>query len=224
MAIKDLRFKMLEEAYQMIVDDGIENFTVRNLSKKLNISHNTMYRHFKSKSELIYTLLEVGFEHLAESIGTVIQKKDLNNFDKFRECVFISFEFAVNNPHIYKLMFATEFKNINLPEGFTKAYGRYYYQVLKSVEDCINSGEIKKGTKYSVLNTTWGLLHGLAILLIDDILPLKTDMNALPRLPNISNSRSEPTQFSGCSNIRDIVGFSIDALLDSFISTKEKSG
>ncbi len=219
MAIKGLKLKMLEEAYQMIVNEGIDNFTVKNLSKKLNISHNTMYRHFKSKAELIFILLEKKFEELKKSNKAIIERDDLNNIDKYRECFFESLEFSLNNPHIYKLIFATEFKNEDLPNGFTKVYGEYYSQLLKLIEDSIESGEIVKGTKFSVLNTTWALLHGLAMFLVDDVLPCVDDLNSIPKI--FDNAKDEESRIPGSENVRDVVGASVDVLLNSIYSTKK---
>ena len=219
MAITGLRNKMLELAYRMIVEDGIENFTVKSLSKKLNISHNTMYRHFRSKADLVNTLLEEEFKNMAAATLAVIQRDDLDNMDKYRECAYCSLEFAVSKPCIYKLMFATEFKKEDVSESFIKEYSRYYNHLLELVQECIESGEIENGTKYSVLNTTWGLLHGLAMLLIDNILPLNKNMDSIPRPLGSSNFSTE--QVAGADSIREIVGFSVDAFLDSIFSGKK---
>lgn len=209
---------MLKTAYKMIADDGVENFTIRNLSKRLDISHNTMYRHFKSKYELIYTLLEEEIKLLSEATRAVIERDDLSDIDKYKECLFCAVEFATNNPHIYKLMFAMEAKDKDLSKNFKATYGEYYYQLLNLIEKLMQSGKIKKGTKFSVLNTTWALLHGTAMLLADNILPLSKDMNTLPQLLNSNPSEDNSIRAAGYSDIRNMIGFSIDALLDSFLS------
>lgn len=210
---------MLKTAYQMIADDGIEKFTIRNLSKRLNISHNTMYRHFKSKYELIYTLLEEEIKLLSDATRAAIERDDLEDIDKFKECLFCAVEFATNNPHIYKLMFAMEVKDKDLSKNFKATYGEYYYQLINLIETLLESGKFKKGTRFTIMNTTWALLHGIAMLLADNILPLSKDMNSLPQLLNSKPSEDNSSRAAGYSDIRNLSGFSINALVNSFLSS-----
>ena len=215
MAIKGLRKKLIQEATLLIANRGIEKFSVKDLSRKLKISHNTMYRHFKSKSELVYTILEDGFFDLSQENRKIIEMVDLQNRDKYKECAYASFFYAVHNPHMYKLMFATEFKKDDLPEGFAKTYSTYYNQLIGLIDKCIDSGEIKKGMKkYNILNTTWALLHGIAMLHINSTLPFMKHQGSTSKRP--VRDVNPDTQISDIGYVHKLVRNSINGLVDSF--------
>ena len=60
-------FKMLSERQEQIIkasidlidNNGIQGFTIKNLSKAIGISEPAIYRHFESKFEILATILEI---------------------------------------------------------------------------------------------------------------------------------------------------------------------
>ena len=53
----NLRKTLIDEGLKILCRDGIESFSLRNLSKKLGVSHAAAYRHFSSKEELLRAIL-----------------------------------------------------------------------------------------------------------------------------------------------------------------------
>jgi AcrR family transcriptional regulator len=53
----NLRKALIEEGLKTLCRDGIGSFSLRNLSKKLGVSHAAAYRHFSSKEELLKAIL-----------------------------------------------------------------------------------------------------------------------------------------------------------------------
>lgn len=207
MTIANLRLKILEEAYQMISEDGFDSFSVRNLSRRLGISHNTMYRHYKSKMHLVTTLVQSGFEHLISAFKAVRERDDLDEVEKFKECAYIYIEFAVNNPNIYKVMFLPDLFRDEIPEDLMQLFKENYSKLFSCAEDCVRSGSITRGTAYSVSNMVWACSHGLASFLIKNMLPLNKALDCIPPFMQQGKTGKE-------SSIHDAVAFSIDVIFD----------
>ncbi len=167
MAIKDLKMKMLEEASAMIKEDGIDNFSVRILSRRLNVSHNAMYRHFKTRSELLFTLLMSAYEHIYNSFTAIISRNDISGISKFRECVNMYIEFAFKNPHIYKMMFAPDSVGKNCPEDIFHLWEKNYLTIVSLVRESLGSEPISNEEAQAFVDITWAFAHGLVYLVSD---------------------------------------------------------
>jgi AcrR family transcriptional regulator len=49
----ETRKKIVDAVVRVVLDDGIHAFTVQNVADKAGVSHRTVYRHFKTREELI---------------------------------------------------------------------------------------------------------------------------------------------------------------------------
>src|SRR6187455_2079359 len=49
----ETREKIVDAVVRVVLDDGIHAFTVQNVADKAGVSHRTVYRHFKTREELI---------------------------------------------------------------------------------------------------------------------------------------------------------------------------
>jgi AcrR family transcriptional regulator len=61
-------------AREVIFSKGIENLTVREIAKELNITNGALYRHFKSKNEIVSLLIDDIEENLLYAIQEAAKK------------------------------------------------------------------------------------------------------------------------------------------------------
>jgi AcrR family transcriptional regulator len=50
--------EIIEISIQLIADLGIQGFTIKNLSKRLGVTEGAIYRHFESKTEILFSILK----------------------------------------------------------------------------------------------------------------------------------------------------------------------
>jgi AcrR family transcriptional regulator len=212
MAIKNLKAKMIKEAYKMITDEGFDNFSVRILSKKLNVSHNAMYKHFSSKAELLFEVVKLGFDNLTSAFIRIKESTDIDEITKYKEILYVHIEFALKNPDVYRLMYNFDLINSELPEDLTNTYATNYKTAAETVEEAIKIGKFKDASVFTMANTTWAFAHGMALLLIDNIIPKMENVDSLPQLLKVQANNKEVS-------VRDIVKHSIDLLFDGLIAT-----
>ena len=57
----NLRRELMDSALKLIEEKNDFNFTMRELARKAQVTHNAPYRHFADKTELLASLAEEGF-------------------------------------------------------------------------------------------------------------------------------------------------------------------
>ncbi|MEN8122286.1 MAG: TetR/AcrR family transcriptional regulator [Bacteroidota bacterium] len=103
--------QIIEESINIIHSEGIQGFTIKNLSNALNLSEAAIYRHFKSKTEILCALLDSFIEILNDFIKLTIENES-NSLEKIKS-IFekLSLTFS-NKPAYVSVIFAEEiFKN-----------------------------------------------------------------------------------------------------------------
>src|SRR4051812_17953974 len=62
----NLRRVLLDAALALVDEEGRLDFTMRELARRAEVTHNAPYRHFTSRDELVAALAEEGFRALRE--------------------------------------------------------------------------------------------------------------------------------------------------------------
>src|SRR5579859_6947084 len=65
---KDLRNALVDEAIAVLAEDGSGSLTLRELARRLGVTHTAPYAHFTDKKALLEVVADAGFERLAERI------------------------------------------------------------------------------------------------------------------------------------------------------------
>ena len=127
----------------MLEEEGLARLSLREVARRAGVSHNAPYRHFPDRESLLAALATEGFERLGEALQSRPR----------REMGEAYVEFALANPQRFRLMFG----------GLTKLgpRGRGVYERL--VESFADLGD---DAPYAAA-AAWGLVHGLAHLLLD---------------------------------------------------------
>jgi AcrR family transcriptional regulator len=139
----ELRQAVLQSAGELIEKEGLAALSLREVARRAGVSHNAPYRHFPDRDSLLAALAAEGFERL----GDALQSRPR------REMGEAYVEFALANPERFRLMFG----GLAKPE---RRDGRAYEGLLKSFAD------LGEGAPYAAA-AAWGLVHGLAHLLLD---------------------------------------------------------
>ena len=111
----NLRKTLLAAAIALIGEVGPQAFTLREVARRANVSHNAPYRHFSSKDELLLAAAAEGFERL-----TALMEKTLSAgsspLERLELCGCGYVDFALHWPNHLLVMF-------ELPIFFARAGG-----------------------------------------------------------------------------------------------------
>src|SRR5215470_4234330 len=102
----DLRRAVIEAALRAIEQVGTESLSLRDLARRLGVSHQAPYRHFADKQALLAAIARDGFARLVERLRAG-PKLDADITTALIESGVNYVAFAVENPAYYRVMFAT---------------------------------------------------------------------------------------------------------------------
>lgn len=91
--------EIIEKAIKIIANDGIQNLTIKNLSKAIGVTEAALYRHYDSKHSILMSILDL-FEDFSKTAQSGQGIKGIENFIMDRYDKFIS------NPELAKVMFS----------------------------------------------------------------------------------------------------------------------
>ena len=98
----NLNADLLARAPELIVELGLDGFTLRELARRIGVSHAAVYRHFADKRELLASLSIAGHRLFAEHLRGCVQSSLTSTL---REMALGYLRWAHENPGHYRVMF-----------------------------------------------------------------------------------------------------------------------
>jgi len=125
----DLRRSLIDEAISLMQEVEINQLSLREISRRIGVSHNAPYRHFADKEELLTAVAEEGFLLLRDTLEAKIHKGSDNHLSdnplkELQDIGVAYIQFALEHPSQYRLMFGKYRKTLTLqPPDLAKAPG-----------------------------------------------------------------------------------------------------
>lgn len=165
-----LKEALIDEAFAVIEESGVEGLSLREVARRLGVSHQAPYKHFPSRDHILAAVVARCFQEFAAHLEARPRRQD--PFADLGEMGLAYLAYARENPLKYRLMF-----NSPLPEGaehvemlaearygFALLHERLKTMALRDPGDGI--AEPAKHDALFILST----LHGFASLMQSDVL------------------------------------------------------
>lgn len=161
--INDLELKeaCVQAAREVIAEQGVEGLSMRDVARRLDISHQAPYRHFPSRDHLLAEIMRRCFEDFANYLD-IRAKNQLD--DELRGMGDAYMSYAAKKPLEYRLMFGTPWpepaSHPELVKHAVHAFDVLRQNLLKK------HGQQKNAKKQAELEAMfiWSALHGLATI------------------------------------------------------------
>ncbi len=177
----DLRRALIEAALELVKEEQDWTFSLREVARRAGVSHNAPYNHFPEKRDLLGAVAAAGFEALRERMRAAAAGDPPT---AFLACAKAYVKSGVENPALYRLMFGPALTKIDAAksdatDGGRPAEARAAGASAKAVLDEIilrsaESGAFavspkSKNELATASLVTWSAVHGLTMLVIDDL-------------------------------------------------------
>ncbi len=110
------QLEIIEAAGKILSTAGVGGLTIKNLSKEMKFSESAIYRHFKSKEDIVLALLDYLAENMNLRYSKVV-KEELSAEENFKILFKSQFAFFAEHPHFIASVFSDglmeESKRIN---------------------------------------------------------------------------------------------------------------
>ncbi len=167
----ELREACISEAFRIVEESGVENLSLREVARRLGISHQAPYRHFASRDHILAEIIALSFDEFS----VYLNSRPLNQsvHDDLRHMGLHYLNYAKHHPLKYRLMFNTPMpdpvKHINMMNKAQHAFSilseRLEHTPLRPLALSIESSSNLEAL------FVWSMLHGLASILQSDVLP-----------------------------------------------------
>ena len=139
--------EIINASIEIISDKGIQNLTIRNLSKAIGISEPAIYRHFDSKMDILLAILSK-FENYIMANRGIIKDKKLSQIEKLERMFSYQFSYFMNNPTFAAVVFAEEIfrDDKRLKEKIQAIMKKNFDMILKIVKE----GQVKKNIRTDI--------------------------------------------------------------------------
>ena len=166
----DLRNGLLQAARTILEEESLAALTLRAVARKAGVSHAAPYRHFPNHEALLAELSGEGFEELREQLAEAA-KLPGDEPDRIAHIGAAYMRFVAQRPALARLMFGGQLPN------------RDQFPALGQKADAIGE-EIGKALHDSALGlAVWGSVHGLAMLVLENVIDLGQRRSGLHVLP-----------------------------------------
>ena len=168
----DLYESLVAAGTDLLVQQGLEGFTLRECARRAGVSHAAPKNHFASVEDLLCEIAARGFERFVTALdqaadGGAAQDADSRLVAMARAYV----DFARANPHLYGLMFRRTGGQLR-SEHLGGAMMAAWTQLETAVQAVIGASRADARTRAAQV---WALVHGLSSLVIDGKLPSPVD-------------------------------------------------
>jgi AcrR family transcriptional regulator len=161
--INDMELKeaCIQAAREVIAEKGVEGLSMRDVARRLDISHQAPYRHFPSRDHLLAEIMRRCFEDFAHFLD---QNANAHSEDALRGMGEAYMTYASRMPLEYRLMFGTPWPEPAAHPELVK-HAVHAFDVLR--QNLVKRhGKKKEAKKQAELEAMfiWSALHGLATI------------------------------------------------------------
>ena len=159
----DLRVALLSAAQALLDEGGVAAVSLREAARRAGVTPAACYRHFADKDALLTALAVQGFEAFAQALGQAAEGAS----EPFAEMGIAYVAFAVQRPGMFRLMFGPAVADRSRSPELLQAIAastRLFEGGLKSSPHAAPEDPVA-GLR------AWSVVHGLATLAIDGMLP-----------------------------------------------------
>ena len=171
----DLRNALIQAGLELLAVGGAQELDLRKVARRAGVSHAAPYRHFVDKQALIAAINEEGFHWLAQRIQATLREVPDEPFEQLLGVALAYVRFAQENPRLMREMFSgltIERETFASLQTASKAVYRLYAEVVRRGQE---SGKIVDGDPTALAGVLWSVLHGLAMLIIENQMRPYTD-------------------------------------------------
>ncbi len=154
----ETRRAILDAAEELLVEGGLDSFSMRRLAERCGCTAPTLYHYFRDKPGLVEALLEERLRQLVAELRTVARSDDAA--ENVRALCGAFAGFSLRNPGHYQLLMMNRGADAPVPPA-----GEEARRLLgEPIDELVRRGELPEERRESLRQGLWSLLHGYILL------------------------------------------------------------
>jgi len=161
-----LRQELLRAAEAALEARGVQQLSLRELSRELGVSHASPQRHFTTKQDLLNALATVGFQRLDALTAKAAAARGQDCKERLIKVALAHLGFALKHPALLALMFDAKRQPV-LPPELLAALQTAFSHVPRILQEGQAAGKIVPGDPYRLALAVGSVVQGLVAISID---------------------------------------------------------
>ena len=150
---------ILKAAVGLFVKQGIEATTTKQIAEKAGVAEGTLYRHYKGKEEMAYTIFVTHLEEFTQELKKATEPAK-TTYEKIRAIIKTYFEFFESERTLFEYIVTSEHRELkNYPT--TKTHPGHVVREL--VEEGIKNQEIPEQNVVLASAYVVGIIHRVSV-------------------------------------------------------------
>jgi AcrR family transcriptional regulator len=163
----DVREACVRAARDFIAEHGVEQLSLREISRRLGVSHQAPYKHYPSRDHLLAEVMRRCFRDFAERLDERERHDDPR--DDLRSLGSRYLSYAAGHPVEYRLMFGTPWPESADAVGLVRD-AVHAFDVLRGVLRRLHGTDAGAQTRVDLdAMYIWANMHGLASILQSNV-------------------------------------------------------
>lgn len=153
--------QVIQAAFQIVREEGMDYLTARSLGEKLNSSARPIFTLFDNMKEVQKEVIKE-----AKKVYTSYLDEGLNEIKPFKGVGKAYIKFATNEPQLFTLLFMKEVDNIPNCQTALLLLEDNYEKIIESIQDDYHFDREKALSLYLHL---WIYTHGIAVMIVTKV-------------------------------------------------------
>lgn len=163
----NLRASLVRAAAELLEEGGLAGLSLREVAKRVGVSHAAPYRHFRDKQMLLQAIAQEGFVALTDSVAAAVAAHP-EDYARQIECACYAYQRSmIEHPHRARLMFG----GVLDPATWSEALWTASVASLMALREVIRAGQVagvfREGSTRDLAMTLWCAAHGFCMLVIE---------------------------------------------------------
>jgi AcrR family transcriptional regulator len=155
-----LRDALIEEGQRLLVEQGVESVSLRELARRIGVSHSAPERHFANRQALLNAVAARGFTLLSGAVRQALDDHPGDPEDQFRAAARAYVAFAQANGPLLELMSAS--KAGQADDAVARAAGELFSLTAELVGESAHDGQVTGASPLRLVIVS--TLQGIATL------------------------------------------------------------
>lgn len=164
----NLRAALVETGFAMAREAGPDGVALREVARRVGVSHNAAYRHFADRDQLLAEIAVRGMDLLTEAMEDrlALVPEDVDRVARaqarLRECGRAYVAFALDEPGLFRTAFTS-----HLDGADNEGDGGPYAVLNEILDELVEVGYLAAERRPNADVVCWAGVHGFAVLHLD---------------------------------------------------------
>ena len=167
----NLKEALISASLEILSEHGVEGLSLRNVAKRIGVSHTACYNHFTDKQALLAAISTAGYEQLHQLLLGIFEKTKNAPANLIPEVAWAYLQFALENPAKFKLMFSGALEEERNHPDYEAISQKSIALFEEIIVFCQGKGQLPAVRVDDLAIKLWSIVHGFTTLMLENQFP-----------------------------------------------------